>query len=124
MTYVLLGAVVSKGDPRATYTKLKKIGQGASGSVYIARNNQTNEKVAIKQMDLAAQPRKELLVNEIIVMKDSHHPNIVNYRDSYLRGGELWVIMELMEGGPLTDIIDNNTLTESQIACICAEVFQ
>jgi serine/threonine protein kinase len=116
------GAVVSKGDPTAIYTKLKKIGQGASGSVYIARNNETQEKFAIKQMDLAAQPRKELLVNEIIVMKESQHPNIVNYRDSFLRGGELWVIMELMEGGPLTDVIDNNTLTEPQIAAICMEV--
>lgn len=79
--------------------------------------------MAIKQMDLAAQPRKELLINEIVVMKDSEHPNIVNYRDSFLRGGDLWVIMELMEGGPLTDIIDNSTLDESQIAAICYEVF-
>ncbi|KAJ3371463.1 Protein kinase [Kappamyces sp. JEL0680] len=116
-----LRAVVTKGDPTLMYTKLKKIGQGASGSVYIARNNQTQEKVAIKQMDLAAQPRKELLVNEIIVMKESQHPNIVNYRDSFMRGGDLWVVMELMEGGPLTDIIDNNTLTEAQIAAICME---
>jgi len=116
-----LRGVVTKGDPSQIYTKIKKIGQGASGSVYIARNNQSNEKVAIKQMDLAAQPRKELLVNEIIVMKDSQHPNIVNYRDSFLRGGDLWVVMELMEGGPLTDIIENNTLSEPQIAVICAE---
>ena len=119
---LFIGALVSKGDPSATYTKLKKIGQGASGSVYIAKNNHSNEKVAIKQMDLAAQPRKELLVNEIVVMKESQHPNIVNYRDSYLRGGDLWVVMELMEGGPLTEVIDNNTLTEPQIAFICGEV--
>jgi serine/threonine-protein kinase CLA4 len=117
-----LRSVVSKGDPSNYYTKLKKIGQGASGSVYIARNNQTQEKVAVKQMDLSAQPRKELLVNEIIVMKELQHPNIVNYRDSFLIRGDLWVIMELMEGGPLTDIIENNTLTEPQIAAICHEV--
>lgn len=72
-------------------------------------------------MDLAAQPRKELLVNEILVMRDSQHPNIVNYRDSFLKGNDLYVIMELMEGGPLTDIIDNNTLVEPQIAAICME---
>jgi protein-serine/threonine kinase len=117
-----LRSVVSKGDPSNYYTKLKKIGQGASGSVYIARNNQTQEKVAIKQMDLASQPRKELLVNEIIVMKDTQHPNIVNYRDSFLVRGDLWVVMELMEGGPLTDIIENNTLNEPQIAAVCLEV--
>ncbi|KAI8899271.1 kinase-like domain-containing protein [Globomyces pollinis-pini] len=119
-----LRGVVTKGDPSLYYTKLKKIGQGASGSVYIARNNQTNERVAIKQMDLSAQPRKELLVNEIIVMKDSQHPNIVNYRDSFLVRNDLWVVMELMEGGPLTDIIDNNTMTEPQIATVCLETLK
>jgi len=95
----------------------------ASGSVYVAKHLTTNTKVAIKQMDLAMQPRKELVVNEILVMKESTHPNIVNYLDSFLvRGQELWVVMEYMEGGALTDVIDNNKLSESQIAVICLEV--
>lgn len=105
------------------YSKIRKVGQGASGSVYVARALTTGMKVAIKQMDLSNQPRKELIVNEILVMKESQHPNIVNYLDSYLvRSNELWVIMDFMEGGSLTDVIDNNSMTESQIACICLEV--
>jgi serine/threonine protein kinase len=95
----------------------------ASGSVYVARNLSDNNKVAIKQMDLSHQPRKELIVNEILVMKESQHPNIVNYLDSFLvRQAELWVVMEFMEGGALTDVIDNNTMTEEQIGAICLEV--
>ncbi|OAQ33468.1 Pkinase-domain-containing protein [Linnemannia elongata AG-77] len=94
----------------------------ASGSVYVAKHLTTNTKVAIKQMDLSLQPRKELVVNEILVMKESTNPNIVNYLDSFLvKGQELWVVMEYMEGGALTDVIDNNKLSESQIACICLE---
>ncbi|KAI9596356.1 kinase-like domain-containing protein [Syncephalis fuscata] len=117
-----LRSVVSRGDPTVLYNKIKKIGQGASGSVYVARSFTSNMKVAIKQMDLSNQPRKELIVNEILVMKESQHPNIVNYLDSYLvRSNELWVIMDFMEGGPLTDVIDQNTMNESQIACICYE---
>lgn len=73
-------------------------------------------------MDLTHQPRKELIVNEILVMKESQHPNIVNYLDSFLVKTDLWVIMEFMEGGPLTDVIDNNTLNEAQIATILNEV--
>ena len=124
-----LKQVVSPGDPNMIYQKLKKVGQGASGSVYVAKVLQRvreelpseGGRVAIKQMDLAHQPRKELIVNEILVMKESRHANIVNFLDSYLRGGELWVVMEYMQGGALTDVIDNNTLSEPQIAFVCQE---
>ncbi|KAI4138381.1 MAG: hypothetical protein LQ341_004693 [Variospora aurantia] len=134
-----LKQVVSKEDPQISYAKQKKIGQGASGSVYVARINAEatsqvarriykthgpKSLVAIKQMDLRNQPRKELIVNEIIVMKESSHPNIVNFLDSFLQEGnnELWVVMEFMEGGALTDVIDNNKqITEAQISTICNE---
>ncbi|KAG0240479.1 kinase-like domain-containing protein [Mortierella sp. GBAus27b] len=117
-----LRSVVSSGDPSTLYSKIKKVGQGASGSVYVAKHLTTNTKVAIKQMDLTMQPRKELVVNEILVMKESTNPNIVNYLDSFLvKSQELWVVMEYMEGGALTDVIDNNKLSETQIACICLE---
>jgi hypothetical protein len=135
-----LREVVSKDKPLESYNKQKKIGQGASGSVYVARiregatsamarrilqENGPRAQVAIKQMDLRNQPRKELIVNEIIVMKDSKHPNIVNFLDAFLQEehSELWVVMEFMEGGALTDVIDNNpSITEDQIATICFEV--
>ena len=134
-----LKQVVSKDNPLESYSKQKKIGQGASGSVYVARVKESSTssvareiyrthgpkgQVAIKQMDLRNQPRKELIVNEIIVMKDSKHPNIVNFLDSFLQeqNNELWVVMEFMEGGALTDIIDNNpVITEDQISTICFE---
>ena len=135
-----LRQVVTRQDPSTSYSKQKKIGQGASGSVYVAkilpsatsevahkiyRDHGAKSQVAIKTMDLRNQPRKELIVNEIIVMKESSHPNIVNYLDAFLMEGnnELWVVMEYMEGGALTDVIDNNpNITEPQIATICREV--
>lgn len=134
-----LKEAVSKEDPNLSYSKQKKIGQGASGSVYVAKIKETAQgiarevlrqqgiraQVAIKQMDLAHQPRKELIVNEIMVMKDSRHKNIVNFLDAFLRNNnaELWVVMEYMEGGALTDVIDNNpSISEDQISTICHEV--
>ncbi|KAI0920347.1 hypothetical protein AcW1_002116 [Taiwanofungus camphoratus] len=117
-----LRSVVSQDDPKTLYSKIRKVGQGASGHVYVAKTLATGKKVAIKEMDLSNQPRKELIVNEILVMKESQHPNIVNFLDSYLvKSNELWVVMEYMEGGALTDIIENNTLEEDQISSICLE---
>ncbi|KAJ3207868.1 Protein kinase [Entophlyctis luteolus] len=119
------GSIVTKSDPTLLYQKLKMIGEGASGKVYLARplsaNSGIPSTVAIKQMDLKKQPRKELLVNEIMIMRDSQHPNIVNYLDSFLVKDDLWLVLELMEGGTLTNIIDNNTISEPQIAVICNE---
>ncbi|OMJ20502.1 Serine/threonine-protein kinase SKM1 [Smittium culicis] len=118
-----LRKTVSNGEPKLIYKKLKKIGQGASGSVYMAKCMENDKIVAIKQMDLKSQPRKELLVNEILVMKEHQHQNIVNYIDSYLVGNsDLWVVMEYMNGGALTDVIDNNDMDQDEIATISLEV--
>lgn len=119
-----LKTVVNPNDPTPLFRIIEKAGQGASGSVYLAEMVTNRQKVAIKQMDLNLQPRKELIINEILVMKDSQHKNIVNFLDSYLRtDNDLWVIMEYMEAGTLTEIIENNEfkLSELQISIICKE---
>uniref|UniRef100_A0A8C8BLR1 Mitogen-activated protein kinase kinase kinase kinase n=1 Tax=Otus sunia TaxID=257818 RepID=A0A8C8BLR1_9STRI len=41
---------------------------------------------------------------EIIMMKDCKHPNIVAYFGSYLRRDKLWICMEFCGGGSLQDI--------------------
>jgi protein-serine/threonine kinase len=120
----ILKTMVSKKDPTTLYTKIKTVGQGASGSVYLARNNETEQLVAVKDMILNRQPRLDMLINEINVMKEIVHPNIVNFMDCFLVKESLWVVMEYMEGGMLTEIIDKNNFTESQIATICLETLR
>ncbi|KAH8897082.1 Pkinase-domain-containing protein [Thozetella sp. PMI_491] len=119
-----LKRICSEGDPREIYRNFNKIGQGASGGVFTGHERGTNRLVAIKQMNLEQQPKKDLIINEILVMKESSHPNIVNFIDSYLCGGELWVVMEYMEGGSLTDVVTFNIMTEGQIASVCRETLK
>uniref|UniRef100_UPI00358F56A5 serine/threonine-protein kinase PAK 1-like isoform X3 n=1 Tax=Myxine glutinosa TaxID=7769 RepID=UPI00358F56A5 len=109
-----LRKVVSTGDPH----------KRASGTVYTALDVMTEQEVAIKQMNLQQQPKKELIVNEILVMRQNKHPNVVNYLDSYLVGEELWVVMEFLAGGSLTDVVTATIMDEGQIAAICRECLQ
>jgi p21-activated kinase 1 len=117
-----LNAICTNADPTLMYKTFTKIGQGASGGVFTAYEVGTNKCVAIKQMNLEQQPKKDLIINEILVMKDSKHKNIVNFMDSFLVKGDLWVVMEYMEGGSLTDVVTFNIMSEGQIAAVCREV--
>ncbi|KAF8239377.1 STE/STE20/PAKA protein kinase [Tricholoma matsutake] len=119
-----LKQICTDADPTRLYRNLVKIGQGASGGVYTAYQVGTNLSVAIKQMDLEKQPKKDLIINEILVMRSSRHPNIVNYIDSFLHNNDLWVVMEYMEGGSLTDVVTANLMTEGQIAAVSRETAQ
>lgn len=124
-----LKAVVNNKDPLSFFRIISKAGQGALGEVFLAQSLIPGQlgKVAIKQIDLQAQPNKEFIVNEIMVMKDLRHENIVNFLDLYLRGSnDLMVVMEYMEGGCLTEVIENNEckLSERQIATICHELLK
>jgi len=119
-----LNAICTNADPTLRYRNLNKIGQGASGGVFSAYEVGSNKCVAIKQMNLEQQPKKDLIINEILVMQNSKHRNIVNFMDSFLVRGDLWVVMEYMEGGSLTDVVTFNIMSEGQIAAVCREVRQ
>jgi serine/threonine protein kinase len=99
----------------------KKIGEGSTGTVCIATDRMTGRKVAVKKMDLRKQQRRELLFNEVVIMRDYHHANIVDMYDSFLVGDELWVVMEYLEGGALTDMVTHTRMDEEQIATVCKQ---
>ncbi len=119
--------VVNSGDPRIRYTNYVKIGEGSTGLVYAANDLESmngQHLVAIKKMNLHKQQRRELLFNEVVIMRDYKHKNIVDMYGSYLVDDELWVVMEYLAGGALTDIVTKTRMDENQIAAVCKSVLQ
>uniref|UniRef100_A0A1A8PAP7 non-specific serine/threonine protein kinase n=1 Tax=Nothobranchius rachovii TaxID=451742 RepID=A0A1A8PAP7_9TELE len=119
-----LQMVVDKGDPRTYLENFVKIGEGSTGVVCIATEKHTGRQVAVKMMDLRRQQRRELLFNEVVIMRDYQHKNVVEMFKSALVEEELWVIMEYLQGGALTNIVSETRLTEEQIATVCEAVLQ
>jgi len=119
---VTIQDLVVPGDPLTLFTEMKKIGEGAAGEIYVTTRIGDTRKIAAKKMTLNQQ-NIGLMTSEISIMKNSRHPNIVEYFESYLVRDKLWVMMEYMDGGCLTEILDQYEqvrLSEAQIAYVCA----
>ena len=107
------------------YSDMKKVGEGAAGEVFLA-TSKDGSPIAIKKMQLNGESLK-LLITEISIMKTSHHPNIVDYVESYIVEDQLWVVMEFMGGGCLTEVLeqfDAVKMTEAQMAYASRETLK
>uniref|UniRef100_A0A663N2H6 Mitogen-activated protein kinase kinase kinase kinase n=1 Tax=Athene cunicularia TaxID=194338 RepID=A0A663N2H6_ATHCN len=94
-------------------------------SILKARNVNTGELAAIKVIKLEPGEDFAVVQQEIIMMKDCKHPNIVAYFGSYLRRDKLWICMEFCGGGSLQDIYHvTGPLSEQQIAYVSRETLQ
>ncbi len=110
---------IKSDDPLKYFTGLKKLGQGASGTVYVAKDTRTDNIVALK-----VAPISELveLTNEIAMQAMSRHCNIVSYVETFATSSELCIVMEYISGGSLTDSIGINIdFPEEHIANVCKQ---
>lgn len=127
-TQVSLSELCSRGVATDLYTNFEKIGEGAAGQVFIATQISSGQHVAVKKMPINGDNLK-LLVTEISIMKASMHENIVKYYDSFIvENTQIWVVMELMDGGCLTDVLEQFQngvkLNEGHISHICLQTLK
>eukprot|EP01064_Diplonema_japonicum_P027429 TRINITY_DN3960_c0_g1_i1.p1 TRINITY_DN3960_c0_g1~~TRINITY_DN3960_c0_g1_i1.p1 ORF type:complete len:535 (+),score=54.07 TRINITY_DN3960_c0_g1_i1:126-1730(+) len=116
-----LKELVSPGDPLRLFTNLLKVDAGSQGEVYKAVRISDGLTVALKKIFIR-KPEKEIpaLENEIRIMKGSNHKNIINFFNCFQPvPGTLWIAMEYMAGGKLTDMIGlDNLYNDEDVAYV------
>jgi len=111
------------------YEILTMIGKGKFGIVNLGIHKKTNQKVAIKiinKSSLKSQEDIELIKSEIDIMKLCHHPNIIRLLDHFENSEYIFIVMEYISGGTLTQFLKKRyfNFSESQAANIINQIGQ
>ena len=91
-------------------TLLKCLGKGAFGEVYLTSKQGSKQKFATKKIDkkFTANPRaKKYLDNEIAILKEINHPNIIKLYEVQETTQFYYLVTELCNGGGLSTCLEN-----------------
>jgi len=109
-------------DPNKHYGDKSKIGKGGFGEVFIAKRKSTGQQVAIKILRKSFDDFFRELAREISLLKSCHHPNIVNFIESYVWQNQIWIVMEYCSGGSLHQLCEHTIMGEDHISYIACNI--
>jgi serine/threonine protein kinase len=104
------GSVNGKKSLTSKFLIGEELGFGAFSKVYKGVDLKDGDFVAIKQISLEglAEADKDAMVQEIDLLRNLKHKNIVKYVGSYRTKSHLYIILEYVENGSLSQIIKPN----------------
>jgi eukaryotic-like serine/threonine-protein kinase len=99
------------------FQKLRQLGTGGFGTVWLAKDTQLNRTVAIKMAHAPDAETEERMLREGRALAAVHHPNCVRVYDIVSEADGLGLIMEFIEGEQLAEVVHGRgTLSDLQAA--------
>jgi len=106
------------GQQLGHYRILSRIGRGGMGVVYMALDERLHRRVALKKLNmqsLASKTPRNLLLEEARNASFLNHPSICTIYDIAEVGNEVYMVMELVDGQPLSRLIGKSGLPAKDV---------
>jgi len=115
-----------KGKITDSYdVKKKKLGEGSYGSVCRAKHKDTKQTRAVKTIAKAQMKNIERFKQEVAIMKMMDHPNIIKLYETFEDQKNIYLVMEVCNGGELFDkIIEEGHFNECNAAIIMQDIIR
>jgi serine/threonine protein kinase len=112
-----------KGTPSPHSTLPTYAGILANFRYECSVDKRTGEAVAIKVIDVeSAEDEVEDIIQEISILSELNSPYVTKYYGSYLKGSDLWIVMEFCSGGSCGDLMKPGLIPEDYISIIIREL--
>lgn len=119
--------ISSKGiDPENEFDLIELVGQGNYGRVYKAMHKKTGKIYSAKIAYIEKTNEVESFKKEINILSQCNNQYIVHYFGSYIKGHQIWIILEFCDGGSLYELIKilPRNLNEEEIASIVCMILK
>lgn len=95
------------------YRFVKAIGDGGFGKVFLAKEERSDNLVAIKQLKNEDKDKQEDIIYEMQMVSKFNHSHIVNYKHHFNQDDLLYIVMEFCPLGSLRDLMHNENITST-----------
>ena len=109
------------------YDCIRDLGTGSYGRVFLAKSKRNGEQFAIKEIQMTnlTAEEKDNAMKEVQILSTLSNPNIVAHKESFQEKGNLYIVMEYVDGGDLANKIKtrgNRHFVESDILRIFIQI--
>ena len=112
------GEKVNVGSKLADFQIVRPLGKGHFGSVFLVTSKLTNKLYAMKEIQASKYSSQEELnqvEKEIKLLENLRHPHVITYFNSFKEKGNIYIIIEYINGGSLEELLIKNIEQKKRI---------
>ena len=113
------GEKINVGSKLDDFKIVKPLGKGHFGSVYLVTSKLTNKLYAMKEIQCSkykSQEEVNQVEKEIKLLENLRHPHVITYFNSFKQNGNIYIIIEYINGGSLEELLIQNIKQKTRIS--------